>query len=228
MIPIAVGLGSSAAVCVATAAAVGELFNGNLTKEEIATLSFEGEKIIHGTPSGVDNNVATFGGIMRYERGKSFERLKMDSTLPFIIGNTRFKRSTRDQVENVKMLKDRNPEFFDPIIDVMGNISRVGLDALLNHDLPKLGDLMNINHGLLSALGVSTGDLDRLVHAARRTGALGAKLTGAGGGGCMIALAEEQNLSNVEKAIQLMRGESLRVNVTDEGVQTRRLEPGNS
>ena len=228
MIPIAVGLGSSAAVCVATAAAVGELFNGNLTKEEIATLSFEGERIIHGTPSGVDNNVATYGGIMRYERGKSFERLKLDSTLPFIIGNTRFKRSTRDQVENVKMLKDRNPEFVDPIIEVMGNISRVGLDALLNRDLPKLGDLMNINHGLLSALGVSTGDLDRLVHAARRTGALGAKLTGAGGGGCIIALAEEQNLSNVEKAIQLMRGESLRVNITDEGVQTRRLEPGNS
>ena len=228
MIPIAVGLGSSAAVCVATTAAVGELFDGNLTKEQISGLSFEGEKVIHGNPSGADNSVATYGGIMRYERGIGLKRLQLEEPLPFIIGNTRKKRSTRNMVEGVKSLKDRNPEVVDPIIYTMAGLSQTGLDALLRGDREKLGDLMNINHGLLSAIGVSTIELDDLVYAARREGALGAKLTGAGGGGCMIALAQEENLSKIEKSIRAARGHSMRVNVTDEGVKTRKITYGDS
>jgi mevalonate kinase len=228
MIPIAVGLGSSAAVCVATTAAVGELFDGNLTKEKISELSFEGEKVIHGNPSGADNSIATYGGIMRYERGEGLKRLRLENALPFVIGNTRRKRSTRNMVEGVKVLKDRNPEVVDPIIYTMAGLSQTGLDALLRGDKHKLGDLMNINHGLLSAIGVSTIELDDLVYAARQEGALGAKLTGAGGGGCMIALAEEENLSNIEKSIRASRGQSMRVNVTDEGVKTRKIENGDS
>ena len=223
MIPIAVGLGSSAAVCVATTAAIGELFDGNLSKEKIAELSLEGEKVIHGNPSGADNNIATYGGIMRYERGVGLNRLKLDEPLPFVIGNTRKKRSTRNMVEGVKAIRDRNPEVVDPIIYTMASLSQVGLDALLHRDTSKLGDLMNLNHGLLTAIGVSTQELDDLVYAARREGALGAKLTGAGGGGCIIALAEEQNLGKVEWGIRAARGYSMRVNLTDEGVKTRRL-----
>ena len=228
MIPIAVGLGSSAAVCVATTAAVGELFDGNLTKEKISELSFEGEKVIHGNPSGADNSIATYGGIMRYERGVGLKRLQLEAPLPFIIGNTRRKRSTRNMVEGVKELKDKNPEVVDPIIYTMAGLSQTGLDALLRGDKQKLGDLMNINHGLLSAIGVSTIELDDLVYAARREGALGAKLTGAGGGGCMIALAEEEHLSNIEKSIRASRGQSMRVNVTDDGVKTRKIKDGDS
>lgn len=228
MIPIAVGLGSSAAVCVATTAAVGELFDGNLTKEKISELSFEGEKVIHGNPSGADNSVATYGGIMRFERGIGLKRLQLDEPLPFIIGNTRKKRSTRNMVEGVKALRDRNPEVVDPIIYTMASLSQVGLDALLRRDISKLGDLMNLNQGLLSAIGVSTIELDDLIYVARREGALGAKLTGAGGGGCMIALAEADKLSNIEKGIRSARGHSMRVNLTDEGVKTRKVEDGNS
>ncbi len=226
MIPIAVGLGSSAAVCVATTAAIGELFDGNLTKEKISELSFEGEKVIHGNPSGADNSVATFGGIMRFERGVGLKRLQLDEPLPFIIGNTRKKRSTRNMVENVKAIKDRNPEIVDPIIYTMASLSQVGLDALLRRDVGKLGDLMNLNQGLLSAIGVSTIELDDLIYVARQEGALGAKLTGAGGGGCMIALADAENLSKVEKGIRAARGQSMRVNLTDEGVKTRKIEDG--
>ncbi len=227
-LPIAVGLGSSAAVCVATTAAVGELFDGNLTLEKISELSFEGERVIHGNPSGVDNNIATFGGLMRYERGKDFERMKVEDSLPFIIGNTRRKRSTRTLVEKVRELRDRNPQHVDPIIDSIARISQEGLDPFLRKDLEKLGDLMNINHGLLSAIGVSTLELDQLVYAARRDGALGAKLTGAGGGGCMIAIARESDLSRVERAIRICRGQSLRTNPTNQGVTVRRLENGSS
>jgi mevalonate kinase len=228
MIPIAVGLGSSAAVCVATTAAIGELFDGNLTKEKIAELSFEGEKVIHGNPSGADNSIATYGGIMRYERGTGLKRLQMEQPLPFIIGNTRKKRSTRNMVEGVRVLKERNSEVVDPIIYTMAGLSQTGLDALLQGDKEKLGDLMNINHGLLSAIGVSTIELDDLVYASRREGALGAKLTGAGGGGCVIALANEENLSQIEKSIRASRGYSMRVNITDEGVKTRKIKDGDS
>jgi mevalonate kinase len=226
MIPIAVGLGSSAAVCVATTAAVGELFNGGLTKEKVAELSLEGEKVIHGNPSGADNNIATYGGIMRYERGIGLEHLQLDGYLPFVIGNTRRRRSTRNMVESVKELRDRNPEVVDPIIYTMASLSQTGLNALLRRDLEKVGDLMDINQGLLYALGVSTRELDDLIYAARREGALGAKLTGAGGGGCMIALAAEENIGRVEKGIRSSGGQYLRVSVTNEGVKTRRLSSG--
>jgi mevalonate kinase len=110
----------------------------------------------------------------------------------------------------------------------MASLSQTGLDALLRGDKQKLGDLMNLNHGLLHAIGVSTIELDELVYAARRQGALGAKLTGAGGGGCIIALAEEENLSKIEKSIRALRCHSMRVKLTDEGVKTRKIKDGDS
>jgi len=223
-IPIAAGLGSSAAISVATVAAVGELLGGALSREEICALAYEGERVVHGTPSGVDNNISTYGGILRYERAVGFERFKVNGTLPFVIGNTRRKRSTRRMVERVRALRDRTPGVVDGVIDALGRLSQDGLAALLGNDLPRLGDLMNINHGLLSALGVSTSGLDLLVHASRRAGALGAKLTGAGGGGCIIALAEPSNLGRVVNAIRRNRGDAIRVSVTYEGVKTREAD----
>lgn len=222
-IPVAVGLGSSAAVCVATVAAVGALLEGELSDEKICTLAYEGEKVIHGTPSGVDNNISTYGGILKYEKGVGFERFKIEHGLPFVIGNTRRRRSTRRMVESVRALRERNTEIVDGVIDALGRISREGLCALIDANLPQMGDLMNIGHGLLSALGVSSPDLDLLVYASRRAGALGAKLTGAGGGGCMIALSEERDLRRVENEIQREGGEPIRVNVTYQGVTKRKL-----
>ena len=204
-IPSAVGLGSSAAICVATVAAVEALVEGGLSKDDICSLAFEGEKIIHGTPSGVDNNISTFGGIIKYEKGVGFERINLGESPPFIIGNTRRKRSTKRMVENVAALRERNTRIVDRIIDALGDVSRDGLSCLLKGDLHGMGELMNIGHGLLSSLGVSCPQLDLLVYAARYEGALGAKLTGAGGGGCMIALVEDHRLKNVEEAIMRER-----------------------
>ena len=224
MIPMAVGLGSSAAVCVATVGAVQQLFDANLSKEDISRLAFEGETIIHGKPSGVDNTVSTFGGVISYERSTGFKRHTVEGFIPFIIGDTMRKRSTRMMVEYVAALKERNPEVVDSLLGAMADLSARGLDALIAKDLTRLGDLMNINQGLLSALGVSTMKLESLIHTARKNGALGAKLTGAGGGGCMIAVAEEKDLSNVERAIRHRKGESYRVTLTDRGVECRWIE----
>jgi mevalonate kinase len=222
-IPVAAGLGSSAAICVATVAAVGKLLGGELSEQEICELAYEGEKIVHGTPSGVDNNISTFGGVLSYEKGVGIEKINFEGNLPLIIGNSRRKRSTRRLVARVKALKDRNPELVNRLIDSMAYISRQGLEALREKDYPKIGDLMNINHGLLSSIGVSIARLDILVHAARGSGAYGAKLTGAGGGGCMIAIASPEKLREISRAISRSRGEPHIINITYEGVQTRRV-----
>ncbi len=224
MIPIAVGLGSSAAICVATVGAVEKLHEGGLKKEEISNLAFEGETIIHGRPSGVDNNVSTFGGVMSYEKNEGFKHHKLTEKIPFIIGNSKKKRSTKKMVENVSALKERNPEVMDNFIDAMGDIGREGLGALMEADLFKIGDLMDLNHGLLSGIGVSTMKLEILCHTARKNGALGAKLTGAGGGGCMIALSEEQYMSDIERAIRRRKSDAYRVSLTDEGVTSMWIE----
>ena len=224
MIPIAVGLGSSAAICVATVAAVERLYEGGLKKEEISQIAFEGETIIHGKPSGVDNNVSTFGGVMSYDREEGIKSHELNADMSFIIGNTRKKRSTKKMVEDVAALKERSPITMNRVIDTMGDISRQGLKALMANDPYQIGDLMNLNHGLLAGIGVSTMKLEILIHTARRNGALGAKLTGAGGGGCMIALAEEPDIPEIERAIRRRKSDSYRVTLTEEGVNSRWIE----
>ncbi|MFB0557936.1 MAG: mevalonate kinase [Candidatus Bathyarchaeia archaeon] len=223
-IPIAAGLGSSAALSVATVASVGELLGSDLSLEEICELAYEGEKVVHGTPSGVDNNISTYGGILRYEKGVGIERFEVDGTLPFVIGNTKRKRSTRRLVERVSRLREREPELVEQLIKSIVQVSENGLKALKEVDLPRLGDLMNVNHGLLASLGVSIAKLDLMVHASRGAGAYGAKLTGAGGGGCMIALSDPSRLERIRRAILRCRGEPHIVNITYEGVRTRRVE----
>lgn len=223
-IPIAAGLGSSAAICVATVASVGELLGRRLSQEEICELAYEGERVVHGTPSGVDNNVSTYGGILRYERKVGFERFELEDGFPFVIGNTMRKRSTGRLVDRVRRLRERQPEIVESVIDAMVRVSEDGLVALREADKPRLGDLMNINHGLLASLGVSISRLDLMVHASRVAGAYGAKLTGAGGGGCMIALSDVSNLDNIVRAIRRCKGEPHIVNVSYEGVKTRRIE----
>lgn len=224
MIPIAAGLGSSAAICVATVAAVERLFEGGLETQEISNIAFEGETIIHGKPSGVDNNISAFGGAMSYDREEGIKRHTIQPSLPFIIGNTRKKRSTKKMVEGVAALKERNPNLMDEVIDSMSDISRKGLDALIRDDAQRMGDLMNINHGMLSGIGVSTMKLEILIHTARQNGALGAKLTGAGGGGCMIALADEPEIPDIERAIRRRKSDSYRVSLTDQGVESHWIE----
>jgi mevalonate kinase len=228
MIPIAVGLGSSAAICVATVAAVERLYDAGLKPEEISKIAFEGETIIHGKPSGVDNSVSTFGGALSYDKENGIKRHRLDQYLPFVIGNTKKRRSTKRMVDKVASLKDRNPKEMEIILNSMGVLADEGLNSLLKSDIRRIGDLMNLNHGLLEAIGVSTMKLEILCHTSRNNGALGAKLTGAGGGGCMIALSEEQNTSNIERAIRRRKSDAYRVSLTDQGVESKWVEETNA
>lgn len=218
-IPIAAGLGSSAAVAVATIAATGKLLGINLEKEKICSLAHEAEKLVHKHPSGVDNYISTYGGITIFRRSEKLVPLKVRANVLLVIGNTGISRSTGELVGHVRKLKEAHPGVINPVISAIGRLSVLAAQALQEGDLSRLGGLMNVNHGLLSALGVSTEALDHLVYAAREAGALGAKLTGAGGGGCIIALVTPDKIRRVEEAIQKANGTVTTAKKIDRGVE---------
>ncbi|RLG95194.1 mevalonate kinase [Candidatus Bathyarchaeota archaeon] len=217
-IPIASGLGSSAAVSVASAAATCSLLNLDTSEDNIFKLAFDAEKIIHGNPSGVDPAISTYGGVLWYCRSKPIRRLKVKADLPLVIGNTGKERSTGELVAGVDALLKRYPRIIGRIIKAGGEIVKRSLYALKKGDLKMLGELMNIDHELLCSIGVSCRELDDLVYAAREAGAYGAKLTGAGGGGCMIALTPPERIMDVADAISEAGGEVLITRKTDDGV----------
>lgn len=221
-VPVGAGLGSSAAVVTATAAAVGALFGLALSKEDIFQVAFEAEKVVHGTPSGVDPAISTFGGTLLFQMDTGFKPLDIKTDIPLIIGDTGVERSTRIQVEKVKRNVESFPRIVEPIMKSAREIVLRAVDALKEDDFETLGALMNMNHALLYALGVSDESLEWLINAARKAGSLGAKLTGAGGGGCMIALSRDDGIDRVSEAIQRAGGRPLVARKTDEGVRIER------
>ena len=217
-LPSASGLGSSAAVTVATMSALSRFFGTELKKEEIARLSHRVELEVQGAASPTDTLTSTFGGILFIEPlKKKYSRLSC-SSLPLVIGYTGDPRSTAELVRKVRELRDKYPDIIDGIILQIGEITKKAKKCLEGGELHHLGELMNINHGLLESLGVSTEKLSRLVYISRKAGARGAKLTGAGGGGCIIAYTPEKE-ENVIKAIAKEKCKPFRAPITADGVK---------
>jgi mevalonate kinase len=218
-IPVAVGLGSSAAVAASAAAAVSQLLDVTLSQKDIFQLAYEAERFVHGTPSGIDPAISTYGGALLFRRDEGFEPLHVKADIPLVIGNTGMQRSTGKLVALVRKRRERYPTIIEPVIKAGGEITRMAVAALKGGDLATLGELMNINQALLSAVGVSNEALEQLIHTARNAGAFGAKLTGGGGGGCMIALAGRDKLAQIADAIEKAGGAAFTARKTDEGVK---------
>jgi len=221
-IPVGAGLGSSAAVVASVTAAVSALLGLEFSKQEIFRIAFEAEKIVQGTPSGVDPAIATFGGTLLFQVDTGFKPLEVETDIPLVIGDTGVERSTKIQVEKVRETMDSFPQIADSLRKAAREIVLRAVAALQEKDLETLGRLMNINHALLYGIGVSDESLEWLTNAARKAGALGAKLTGAGGGGCMVALARPERLENVSEAIMRAGGSPFIAKKTDEGVKVER------
>ena len=221
-VPVAAGLGSSAAVVAAVTTAVSKLLNLNISKEEVFRITYEAEKIVHGTPSGIDPAIATFGGALLFQMDTGFKPLDVKMDIPLVIGDTGIERSTRVQVDKVRELREKYPQIMESLTWAARQIVMKALEALKEKDLETIGELMNINHALLYGIGVSDESLEWLINAARKAGALGAKLTGAGGGGCMIALARNEKLEEVSEAIQRAGGRPFIARKTDEGAMVER------
>jgi len=215
-IPSSSGLGSSAAVTVATLSAINDEFAIGKSREDIANMAFEIEKTVQkGRASPTDTTVSTFGGIVLIKGGA--RRRLPPQNLHLVIGDSQVSHSTAKMVEQVADLKKHNPEIVDPILDAIEGVSLAAIHHMNN---PKeLGRYMNMNHALLDALGVGHPQLSRLVLAARSAGAFGAKLTGAGGGGCMVALCARPVQHRVAHAIQSCDGRAIVTGIDTEGVR---------
>jgi len=197
------GIGASAASCVAIARSLNDEFSLGLDDDQVNEAAYEGEKGYHGTPSGLDNTVSTYGGLVWFERDLSggppkFEKLKLKKVIHLVIASTGITASTIAVVGDVKIKKDADPKWFESISEEYNQLVHDGKEALIQLDLPKVGKLMNRNHELLQQLTVSCKELDNLVKIARDNGAIGSKkMTGTGRGGNMIALAPDETTAKL-------------------------------
>jgi hydroxymethylglutaryl-CoA reductase len=189
-LPLAMGLGASAAYAVAITRAFNLKHGVGLDDAAINEIAFECEKLAHGTPSGVDNTVATYGAPILFSNDGSLktQRLSMSELPPLVIACSHQSGRTKEQVANVRERHGHNPSQYDAIFAQVDALSLAGADAMRGGDYEELGRLMNICHGLLTAIEVSTPELEGMVSLARAAGAVGAKMTGGGGGGSIVAL----------------------------------------
>jgi mevalonate kinase len=201
-IPIASGLGSGAAVSAALARALAAALHANLDDDRLSALVFEVEKLHHGTPSGIDNTVVIYGRPVYFVRGATAQTFSIGRPFTLAIADTGIASPTRVAVGDVRRLYQANPAAIAPIFDQIGAIAEEARAAIEQGDISTLGALMNHNHALLRRLAVSCPELDALVQTARESGTPGAKLSGAGRGGNMIALAEGADPGKLERALR--------------------------
>jgi len=208
-LPAGAGLGASAAMGVAVSAALDQHLGVTRTPEERATQTLAWERVFHGNPSGVDNTMAAVGGVAFFTRGQPLEPVRVRRPLVLVIGHSGEASETKLMVGLVAQQLEREPKRIGELFDAIAALVRNGRLAVEAGDLRALGQLMDMNHGLLSALMLSTPRLEDLCHAAREAGALGAKVTGAGGGGCMFALAADTSAAHtILAALQSLGAES--------------------
>lgn len=200
-IPVASGLGSGAAVSVAIIRALAGLFNHSLSDEQVCEIAYEVEKLHHGTPSGIDNTVITYARPVYFVRGQTIQTFEVAQPFSLVIADTGIAAPTRESVGDLRKLWSANPAHWESVFDRVGGIVQQARQAIETGETARLGPLMDANHTLLQEMTVSSPELDCLVAAARSAGAAGAKLSGGGRGGNMIALVTEKSAPVVSEAL---------------------------
>jgi mevalonate kinase len=210
-LPGGAGLGSSAALGVAIIRAIDILEGVTRDDEDTQRIALAWERVFHGNPSGIDTAMAIAGGVALYRRHpkegqRTLERVVPRAPITLVVAHSGEGASTRAMVESVARQKQRDPAKFDKTlaaIDALVSNARAALEA---GDTKALGQLFDMNQSLLAAWMVSTGTIEEMCAAARKAGALGAKLTGGGGGGCMIALAPSPEAAEPIRAALIEHG----------------------
>jgi len=191
-IPIGVGLGSSSACCVAAAASISELFK-ELSSEEILNMSIEAEKTIFPDTSGADCTVCTYGGMIEYP---SIEKIDNTFDLNLLIANSMIPHNTKNSVEKVNKFKENDEERFSQLCDLENGLIGEVIVAMKNNDATTFGLKMSENQKYLEEIQVSNDTLRGMISSLKEI-SLGTKITGAGDGGCVIALVKDENMDKV-------------------------------
>jgi len=201
-LPIASGMGSGAAVAAAAARALGASLGSELSSEVVSQIAHEVEKIHHGIPSGIDNTVIAWEQPVYFVKGAEPETFHIHTPFKLIVAYSGIASSTRAAVSEVKRRQEAAPGYYNVLFNCMGTIAKAARTAVEQGALQALGTLLDENHELLVKVGVSLPRLDELAQAARDAGALGAKMTGSGQGGNVIALVDEPSTAAVRAALR--------------------------
>jgi mevalonate kinase len=217
-IPYGVGLGSSAAACVATVGAIDSMGVGH-DKDWICRRAIEAEQTIHKISSGADCNVSTYGGIMRYSKQDGYRKIQAKGALNLVLSSTGIRHSTGDLVEKVRKIHDAAPSEFKSIGSQANEICKLAVSALESGDHTKLGKLMSENQALLEKIGVSHTKAAKIIKIILDSGGYGAKMTGAGGGGAVIGLTSSPTDSaRIAKRLNQFGFESAAIEVDVDGL----------
>jgi mevalonate kinase len=200
-IPIAAGLGSGAAISVAVIRALSGFLGHPMPAETVSKLAFEIEKIHHGTPSGIDNTVVTHAKPVYFVKDHTMELINIELPFVIVIGDTGMRSPTRETVGDVREGWQSDPSEYQRLFAAIGSITKTARLVIEKGHPERLGPLMDENHELLGEMGVSSDILDHLVSAAKGAGALGAKLSGGGRGGNMIALVKPSKAEAVAESL---------------------------
>ena len=220
-IPGSAGLGSSAALGVAVLRALDAHDGITRGYDDAQRVALAWERVFHGNPSGVDTAMAIAGGVAVYRRApqageKALTTLPLAKPLQLVVAHSGQSGSTKEMVEQVAHQKERDPAKFAQTLEAIDAIVKNGTAALQRGDHVSLGRLFDMNQALLSTWLVSTDTLEHLCGVAREAGALGAKLTGGGGGGCMIALVDQEHSARVQQALAALGHEAFEVTIGEE------------
>ena len=188
-LPQGSGMGSSAATSTAVCKALSNYLGVDLEKNQISELVFNAEKVVHGNPSGIDNTVVAYESPVYFIKGNEPMTFDSGRTFHLVIGDTGIESSTKETVGNVRAMWKKEPNLMNGYFNEIENITKGGKMAIEEGNVEMVGELMNDNHELLNKIGVGHPELEKLVELSLKSGAIGAKLTGGGGGGNMVALA---------------------------------------
>lgn len=216
------GLGSSAAVTVSCMKALSILAGKDMDKNSIAHQARDIEIKIQGAASPIDTSMSTYGGIIYIDENFELERINFDMDLPLVVSNCELVGNTGQLVESVRQKYVKYPQVVGNIFNAMQEVAKGAKHALEEGNSELIGDYMNLNQGLLDSIGVNTGELSDMVYLARQFGAKGSKLTGSGGGGCIIAYCPE----NIDEIYEQLSSKytTFKCEQSDEGVTAQIIE----
>ena len=217
-IPLGVGLGSSSACCVAGAAAISRLFS-DTSKEKILEMAIEAEKTIFQNTSGADCTVCTYGGIMEFNKDNGHTKIESEPNFHLVIANSNIEHSTKLVVNDVKLFKEKNEEEFSKLCENETNLVEDVLKSLKENNTKELGEKINQNQKYLEAIGVSNEKINEMIQIGMKS-SFGAKITGAGGGGCIFALTDETNLDETINQFRNKNYECFSVKIDLKGLNT--------